>query len=911
MGGLRERIEWGRANVLRDPLEVVRVLETVLADPAAGTLSAAETGGVHTYLALACETMVKAGVQAAFDPAIAHVSRALQLLGEQAELPDWTLARTVAAKLLTLYTPGDRRPAAIEEAIKILESAVRFGGGRVSLGALVLLIVQLADAYRNRLHDDLAANVERAIGYLRAMLDDLPPDVPPAFRIPLQLNLGAALVERPAGDRAGNIEEALDHYRSALAACDDAIDPATRAQLQQNLAAAYIYRIGHDRVADAGAAITACRQALPVFTRQARPKDWLWTMLNLVSAYALRIREDEGGTFKLDDAREVIPLVKEALTAVDRESDSLQWAALQAGAGSAYAVTGETGQAIASYRRALEVFRPETSSVNCRQCAANLGRLYASGREWASAADAYLLAIEALEAAYEEAEARWSRDSELARASGLYRSCAAALARSGRLAEAVEVAERGRSRALAESLDRGRPDPRLAALEPGLVARYREALGKVAASDRSRAPSFAVTGKVRAELAEVVAEIRRQPGLDDFLRAPGLPAITAVLEDGEALAYAITDRDGTVFLVAHHGPAGPEVRIASADDFTSAELSRFLTGAALDGAGTAVPNSSYLISGLERPEGLAAAIDRGLARVGQLLVAPLADILGQIGARSVVLIPTGLLSLVPLHAAPFNPAGTCLLDQLTVRFSPSARVLAGHTQPAADRGTGQLVAVVDPGGTLKWAAAECAAATALAAAAGLSTSTQAGRQATRDNLLAALAEATYVHVASHGRFDSADPVRSGLQLADRPLTLADLLEEDKLGRVDLVVASACHTGVTDFSRLPDEALGLPAGFLQAGASAAVATLWPVADHATALLMTAFYARLFGGPDRRPDPASALTGAQLWLRDATIGQLREFASAYAPDLGEELAFRAPDDRLYGHPYYWAPFVLVGR
>jgi hypothetical protein len=73
MGGLRERIEWGRANVLRDPLEVVRVLETVLADPAAGTLSAAETGGVHTYLALACETMVKAGVQAAFDPAIAHV----------------------------------------------------------------------------------------------------------------------------------------------------------------------------------------------------------------------------------------------------------------------------------------------------------------------------------------------------------------------------------------------------------------------------------------------------------------------------------------------------------------------------------------------------------------------------------------------------------------------------------------------------------------------------------------------------------------------------------------------------------------------------------------------------------------------------------------------------------------------
>ena len=56
----------------------------------------------------------------------------------------------------------------------------------------------------------------------------------------------------------------------------------------------------------------------------------------------------------------------------------------------------------------------------------------------------------------------------------------------------------------------------------------------------------------------------------------------------------------------------------------------------------------------------------------------------------------------------------------------------------------------------------------------------------------------------------------------------------------LVVMSACQTAITDFLKLPDEAIGLPAGCLQAGAEAVVGTLWPVNDLSAAILMIEFY-----------------------------------------------------------------------
>jgi CHAT domain-containing protein len=181
---------------------------------------------------------------------------------------------------------------------------------------------------------------------------------------------------------------------------------------------------------------------------------------------------------------------------------------------------------------------------------------------------------------------------------------------------------------------------------------------------------------------------------------------------------------------------------------------------------------------------------------------------------------------------------------------------------------------------------------------------------------------THLHLSCHGSFDSAEPLDSALQLAgtDR-LTLRDLLDGDlDLSGVRLAVLSACQTGITEFRRVPDEAIGLPAGFLLAGVPRVVATLWPVSDMSTALLMAEFYRLLITD---HVEPTLALHRAQAHLRDSTPAQLdlarwseRRCEASGGTDTNAFHAasyFRAhPDaDPPFSDPYYWAGFTYTGE
>ena len=97
----------------------------------------------------------------------------------------------------------------------------------------------------------------------------------------------------------------------------------------------------------------------------------------------------------------------------------------------------------------------------------------------------------------------------------------------------------------------------------------------------------------------------------------------------------------------------------------------------------------------------------------------------------------------------------------------------------------------------------------------------------------------------------------------------------------------------------------------------VATLWPVEDVATSLLLSRFY-RLH--LDDGLSPARALRQAQLWLRDATALELIEDVKAKrhawaairekATEVFRGLVRREPDDRPYAHPLFWAAFQCTG-
>ena len=142
-----------------------------------------------------------------------------------------------------------------------------------------------------------------------------------------------------------------------------------------------------------------------------------------------------------------------------------------------------------------------------------------------------------------------------------------------------------------------------------------------------------------------------------------------------------------------------------------------------------------------------------------------------------------------------------------------------------------------------------------------------------------------VHFATHGIVDPRRPEMSGLILSlidkngrkqDGYLRLGDIYNL-KLS-ADLVVLSSCESALGKDLEA-EGIIGLPRGFLYAGAKSVIASLWKVNDEATAKLMAGLYARI----KRGESPSSALRGAQLEM---------------------------VHDEQWSKPYYWAAFALQG-
>lgn len=248
--------------------------------------------------------------------------------------------------------------------------------------------------------------------------------------------------------------------------------------------------------------------------------------------------------------------------------------------------------------------------------------------------------------------------------------------------------------------------------------------------------------------------------------------------------------------------------------------------------------------------------------------------------KRLIVVPHGPLHNVPFHAL-VNRNGY-LIDQFEMSYAPSATVLrlcrqrAKQSQISNGRSkisprAGRLVAM----GLAHHDTPNIAGEIEALAQIFPNTVALTGMRATRDNLMREAPRARFLHLASHGYFRGDNPMFSFLKLADSNLNFYSLL--DLKLNAELVTLSACHTGVNKV--FPgDELHGLMRGFLHAGAPSLVASLWATSDASTAELMKEMYQQIHSGASKR----AALRAAQLAVKDA-----------------------------YGHPYYWAPFVLMGN
>jgi CHAT domain-containing protein/predicted negative regulator of RcsB-dependent stress response len=267
-----------------------------------------------------------------------------------------------------------------------------------------------------------------------------------------------------------------------------------------------------------------------------------------------------------------------------------------------------------------------------------------------------------------------------------------------------------------------------------------------------------------------------------------------------------------------------------------------------------------------RHEGpLLQAVHSGLASLYDQLIEPLRSLLN---TSHLVVAPHGLLHYLPFHA--LRIGNKYLSDLMTISYAPSATVFSQCQQKSSKEIRSSLIMGI-PDKVAPEIETEVKTIAGIVPDPSLFVGPGAAASVLRD----LGPKVDLIHISTHGQFRRDNPMFSNIQLGDGPLTLYDLYDMQLDSA--LVALSGCSTGMNVIAP-GDELLGLQRGLLYAGASSMLLSLWDVNDRTTSELMAAFFRRL----TKVKQAALALQGA-----------MQEIRSRYA------------------HPYFWAPFMLVGR
>jgi CHAT domain-containing protein len=257
------------------------------------------------------------------------------------------------------------------------------------------------------------------------------------------------------------------------------------------------------------------------------------------------------------------------------------------------------------------------------------------------------------------------------------------------------------------------------------------------------------------------------------------------------------------------------------------------------------------------------------------LFEPMKSILNK---QFIIIVPHGALHYLPMNA--LHNGKNYLIDHYSIRIMPSSSALKYLSRSKAIKSGGGILIFGNPDlgdnkYNLEYAQKE---ATELA---NINSNSKMflRKEATESALRKYGNSYSYIHFATHGQFNPDAPLKSALLLAPDS-QYNGVLTADKLYSLhldaDLVTLSACETGLSKIAN-GDDLVGLTRGFLYAGSSSIVASLWKVDDLATSYLMNSFYKGI-----NSTDKREALRNAQLEIK-----------------------------KRYPHPYYWAAFQITGN
>jgi CHAT domain-containing protein len=808
----------------------------------------------------------------------------------------------------------------LERAIWIMEGDLESVPHELYVGALL----DLGAVMGARHAGDPAVNQERATALQRRVLEQTTREENGRIWATAHTNLGLSLLEREHVAQSSTegedqirarqqswLAEAIWHFEQALTYRSYERDPYDWAHTHVNLGLAYARLDDGRRRADLHRGVDHYTRGLRGF--QGHPALYSQALGNRASAWLdIALLEDTTAQERDELLRTAAADAREAIDTIGAENHGVaagrRWWQLGRVLAARETLTDEL---IRVLRRVLTELTPAKAPKECREAGWRLGELAAQAGNWQLAAEAYEQAAVAAANAIGARATRNARFAEIERSGNVFRWAAYSLIRAGRPARAVEILELGRARELALWLQRDQAELQpLLTVAPTLAGRFAEIRQRIEiAQARGDDDQLA---RVSEDLAATLADIRRLPGFDGFLRPPSVSELAQSLGVDETIAYPVTSPHGAAWILLSFSTS-PSVTTVELPASTSVTVFEAL--ARLDRDTGAV--DGYLIQQAVAGPELDEEIERAASVLGPTLMQPLASALRQWDATSLCIVPVGLLGRVPLHALTWDDQDgcRCLLDDFAVSYAPSAYVRVGCTVRAAERdGFPRLLAVGNPlpqSNPLPDAEREARLVAEILPAD--DAVVLLGEAASKEAVMQAMPSASHIHLSCHGMasgdtraFDSA------LFFAhDRAASASEILDL-QLARTRLVIASACQTGVIAGHEATDEALALSTVFLGAGAAGVIASLWSVEDYATSLLMVRFYEALIDKPD---DPAQALRIAALWLRDLTPEAEARYANRH-PMLAEQRR-RAPDSypqsgegSRFGRPTCWAAFVLSG-
>ena len=526
--------------------------------------------------------------------------------------------------------------------------------------------VTLGNIYRARILGRRADNLESAIKYYQQALTVLNPHTFPEDWVTVQTSLGVVYLERIQGVHAENIEMAIQYGQQSLQIARPHTLPEKWAANHHLLGSAYEERTKDDPAKNLQLAISHYQEALKVRQKELYPELWAMTKHNLTGAYLL-----ERYQTSLTRRRNPLDVHKNSFAEVLEQVQ-------QELAGT------EIDYAIQSYQDVLSVFTREAFPAKHSITSYVLGKLLFASKRWAEAALAFDSTLDACEILYQVATAPKAKEVELREVGNIPALLTFAFAQVGDLNRAIETVERWRARALGEAmsldaaqLDKLSPQDQAAFAETRTRIHDLQVEARLPVGNHSRRDFLTLTEELKAEratLQQIVQRIRHHE--TDFLPDPTF-ADVLIAAHAAPLVYLIVTNIGGFALIVY-ADSLQSIRL----DFTEGDLNSLLLKFE---DGTLV--GGYVPAQLGA-RGLQQALDGLLPRIGEGIMAPLSMALDKVfqnsvtepRRRQVVLIPTGRLSLLPLHAATYQ--GRAFQDDFVVTYAPSALALARSREAA-------------------------------------------------------------------------------------------------------------------------------------------------------------------------------------------------------------------------------------